>query len=212
MTGRVSDGEVGVGRREAARSRVWRVSAVAALALVTGCTGSSDGGGVPSATSSAGIPVATATATAFPVPPSASPSPLPAIGTRSKGDWTFTLTAVRRAGSGQVMVEGTLTGTNGGFLAGFEEPGYALRKNTGTGKLDNTYEFSAVTLTVAGDSTVYQPMRDASGGCACTQGVLDVKAGQPYGVYTLMTAPQSASTVTVTVQGFGAFTNVPVGA
>ena len=183
--------------------------------LLSGCFGgssdeSSSGTGNQSAGSgTAAAPAPAGSASAYPVAASASPSPLPVVASRSNGDWTFALNEVRRAGPGQLIVEGTLTSHNSHVLQGFEEPGFSLRKGA-DGKLDSTYEFSAVSLTVQGDTTVYQPMRDSSGQCACTQGVLNIETDQPYAVYTLLTAPQSASQVTVLVQSFAPFTNVPV--
>jgi hypothetical protein len=180
-----------------------------AVLTLAGCFGGGHSQGGGGSTGHSGGPPPSGTATTYPVAPSASPSALPVVGARTNGQWTFALTAVHRAGPGQVLVEGILTSRQHTFLQGFEEPGFALRKGA-DGKLDNTYEFSAVSLTVPGDSTVYQPMRDAAGRCACTQGVLSIEAEQPYAVYTLVTAPPAASKVSVLVQGFAAFDNVAV--
>ena len=173
------------------------------------CTGSSTGGTGPTPGASGSVAAPSGTATAYPVPASASPSTLPAVATRSNAEWTYTLNTVRRIAPGELSVEGTLVSKASGTLTGLEEPGYAVRKGT-DGKLDSTYEVSAISVTVPGDSTVYLPMRDDTGRCACTQGLVTIKVRQPYAVYTVVSAPAAATSVTVTVRGLAPFTNVPV--
>jgi hypothetical protein len=144
-------------------------------------------------------------------PASATAEALPSLDSRTNGPWTVVLNGVRRSGDGSVVVTATLTNTTSTtqLFRGFEEPGYALRKGS-DGKLNNTYEFSAVTLTVPGATTQYQVMRDGSGACACTQGLMSVEHGQSQAVYAYVTAPSGAATVTVTVQGFAPFLGVQV--
>jgi hypothetical protein len=199
-----------------------RVGAMAVLVglAVAGCQG--DGSGSPGSSSSpsgsagsgAGAGVAATagrTATAYPVPASATPEQLPSLGSRTDGRWTLVLNGVRRSGEGAVVVTGTLTNSSPSkqLFSGFEEAGYSLRKGP-DGKLNSTYEFSAVTLTVPGSTTQYQVMRDGSGVCACTQGVISVDKGISQAVYAVVTAPAQALVVTVTVAGFAPFTGVQV--
>jgi hypothetical protein len=201
-----------------------RAGALAVVVLagfaVAGCQGS--GSGTPSsstsgagASGSGGGSVAAATpgqaATAYPAPAGATAQALPSLGSRNNGPWTIVLNGVRLAGNGSAVVTATLTNTQptDRSFRGFEEAGYSLRAGS-DGKLNSTYEFSAVTLTVPGSVTQYQVMRDGSGVCACTQGVMNVEGGQAQGAYAYVTAPKDATTVTVTVQGFAPFTDVQV--
>lgn len=210
--------------RRRAAGAVLAVLLTAAVPALAGCTGSgspssssstggSDGSGAPGASASGGsgpsAPANGRTGTAYPVAPVASSSPLPALGTVKSALGTFTLTAVRRASPGLVSVEGTLTPRNS-VLNGLEEPGFGLRKNPSTGKLDTTYEFSAVTLTVPGDAKVYLPARTSDGRCVCTAGLVTVPAG-PLAVYTYVTAPAAATRATITVRGLGAVHDVAIG-
>ena len=107
------------------------------------------------------------------------------------------------------MVEGTLTAKSNTPLLNLAEPGFRLR-DIGGGKTEDTYEISGVTLTTAGDPTVYLPLRDEKGFCSCSQGVILLDAGESIGVYTYVTAPEGATSVTLTVAPFGSFPNIPV--
>jgi hypothetical protein len=207
-----------------------RAGGLAAVVLagfaVAGCEGS--GSGTPSSPASAaasrsaggGSGVAATpgeVATAYPAPAGATAEALPSLGSRSNGVWTLVLNGVRRSGDGAVVVTATLTVTSstkasGEAFGGFEEPGYVWRAGASSHitEFDKSHEFSAVTLTVPGSTTQYQVMRDDSGICACTQGVLWVDHGQTQAVYAYVTAPKDATTVTVTVQGFAPFTSVQV--
>lgn len=186
------------------------------LALVAGC---SDDGSRPAASPSAGhgskssaAPSAApvdGTATAYPAPASASPAPLPDVGSRRGADFTLTLNAVRRVSAQAVVVEATLRAEDSNRpLFDLAEPGFDFRDVDG--KRANTYEFSAVTLAVPGDPLVYQPLRDEQGFCACTQGIQFLDQGRYLAVYTYVTAPEDADTVTVDVAGFAPFPNIPV--
>lgn len=148
-------------------------------------------------------------ATTYPVPAEVSAEPLPDLGTLETGEWTLTLNGASRVGDQALAVTGTLTSNGPTVFAGFEEPGFSLRETDG-GKLENTYEFSAVTVSVEGDPAVYQVMRDADGLCACTQGVLEAQPDAPMAVYAYVTAPADATTVDVTVAGIGTFEDVEV--
>lgn len=188
----------------------------AALVLLVGCTNdgedptaqpSSAGSSSPDAAKTSPAPLDTP-ASAYPAPASAQPEALPDLGTRSGKGLTLTLNAVRRVSEQAVVVEGTLSATKNTPLFDLAEPGYRIREVDG--ERPNTYEFSAVTLAVPADPLVYQPLRDPDGFCACTQGILALDAGQSMGVYTYVTAPAQADTVTVTVRGFAPFPGVTV--
>jgi len=189
-----------------------------AVTLVAGCTDQDSGGKTAEGQASAGPSVAASLApapggspSAVPVAASASPSPLPDLGTRAGGGWVYTLNAVRRVSPQAVIVEGTLgTSENSNKqMLEFAEPGY-------TGGLQGAaataikYEFSSVVLSAPGDAKIYQPLRDEQGRCACTQAVKFIDSGAPVGVYTYVTAPADAKTLTVTVQKFAPFPDVPV--
>lgn len=205
--------------RKARSSRLLVVGVLAAALLLSGCTGgngpdsptasgSPDGSGSPagSGPSAAGPGEQ---ASAFPVPAAAEPVPLPDLGAREGGDVTYTLNAVRRVSPEAVSVEGTLTAVKGNTpLIDFAEPGFKVRDVDGT--TPYTYEISAVTLAAPGDPKVYLPLRDEKGFCACSQGILGIDEGESMGVYTYVTAPADAQTVSVTVSPFGVFPNVPV--
>lgn len=209
-------------RRARRRLPALALAATGAL-LLAGCT---DGGDAepadepaaeasaqPSAetSSSADAPSAAGPgeqASAYPAPASASPSPLPDLGTRRAGDLTLTLNAVRRASPDAVVVEATLAASSNIPLFDLAEPGFKLREVDG--EQPNTYEFSAVTLAAPGDPQVYLPLRDDQGSCACTQGIQFLDGGQTMGVYTYVTAPDDASTVTVNVTPFAPFPDVRV--
>ena len=148
-------------------------------------------------------------ATAYPVAGEATPAPVPDLETIATGEWTLTLNGVDRVSDQALLVTATMTSNGPGVFRGFEEPGYSLRMND-EGKLDNTYEFSAITLTAGAGPAVYQVMRDANGICACSQGVLDIEPGQPTAVFAYVTAPAEATTVDVTVAGIGTFTGLEV--
>ena len=191
------------------------------LAVTAGCSGdepeepvaqpSASRSVSPGASPSAGPQAAPVdgTAEAYPVAPSASPTPLPDLGTRKGSRFDLTLNAVRRTSAQAVIVEATITASNGNTpLFDLAEPGYAYR-DTDEGRA-STYEFSAVTLSVPDDPLVYQPLRDERGSCACTQGIQFLDGGRSMGVYTYVTAPESADTVTVVVTGFAPFPDVPV--
>ncbi|HET9655863.1 MAG TPA: hypothetical protein VFP72_10950 [Kineosporiaceae bacterium] len=194
---------------------------VAGLAL-TGCQGSSSpgkagpvtssarGGGAGSATPPGSAATPGGQATAYPAPASASPQPLPSLGSRTNGRWTVVLNGVRKSGANSAVVTATISNVSGEnqIFRDFEEPGYAVR--TAGGKWDFTYEFSAVTLTVPGSPTLYLAMRDGAGVCACTRGVMGLDKGMSRGVYTYVTLPPVATTVTVTIAGYPPFTDVPV--
>ncbi|MBW3646214.1 MAG: hypothetical protein KY440_00330 [Actinobacteria bacterium] len=196
------------------------VGAVVVALMLTGCT---DDGGTepdPSASGSPGAPPASAdgsgpsaagpgaSASTFPVPAQAQPSPLPNLGTREAGGLTLTLNAVRRVSPEAVVVEGTLVAKSTTPLLNLAEPGFAVRQEGG--ERPSTYEFSAVSLSAAGDPKVYLPLRDDKGFCACTQGIQFLDGGKSMGVYTYVTAPEQAENVTVTVARFAPFTDVPV--
>ena len=205
--------------------RLRRAGALAVVVLtglaVGGCQGSSSGtpsssaSGAGSSGSGGGGSGVAATpgqaATAYPVPAGATAEALPSLGSRSNGVWALVLNGVRRSGDGAVVVTATLTNTttSNQMFFGFAEAGYAYRVSS-KGEHNNTYEFSAVTLTVPGSATQYQVMRDSSGICACTQGVMSVDRGQTQAVYAYVTAPKDSTAVTVTVQGFAPFTGVQV--
>lgn len=199
------------------RALVVPLVLLACAGLLAGCIGgsSSDHTATGSPSSSAGtgsgaaVPDAAGTASSYPVAASASPSQEPVIGSRSNSDWTFTLNRVQPAGPGQLIVEGTLVSNGPPYLEYLEEPGFLLHKDA-DGKTEESHEFSAVSLSVAGDQTVYLPLRDADGQCACTRGVATVEVGKPFAVYVLLTAPHPVSEVTVLVKGFAPFTKVPV--
>ena len=74
--------------------------------------------------------------------------------------------------------------------------------------LGGCYDFSAVTLAVKGDQSVYQVMRNEQQRCACSAGQFSVPAGKPFGVWAYMTLPENADTVTV--KGLAPFVNVKV--
>ncbi len=204
--------------RPAART-LAALSCALVLCLAAGCSDEPDEDPVarPSAGASAtpsaspgprAAPVDGA-AQAYPVAPSASPAPLADLGTRRGSRFDLTLNAVRRTSAQAVVVEATLTASGGNTpLFDLAEPGYAFREVDGERR--NTYEFSAVTLRVAGDPLVYQPLRDEQGWCACTWGIQFLDGGTSMGVYTYATAPETADTVTVTVAGFAPFPDVPV--
>lgn len=187
---------------------------LAGLLALTACSDddSPKGPGVsgspaPSTGVSAGGP--SGQASAYPVAPSAVASPLPVIGSGSNGSWSFDLNSVTAAGPGQLLVVGTLRSKDSPIVSGFQETGFEYTKQL-DGRIVLSSDFSAVTVTAPGDSTVYQPVRDSSRACACTRGGL-IKKGEPYPIYVLVTAPPSATTVTVMVSGFAPFKNVPVG-
>lgn len=199
--------------------RLLAAGALAAVALLTGCTDDGgpegrpnasgspdDSGGQTSSEPSAAGPGEQAAA--FPVPAAAQPVPLPNLGTREASDLTYTLNAVRRVSPEAVSVEGTLMAKGNTPLIDFAEPGFKVRDVDGTTPF--TYEISAVTLAAPGDPKVYLPLRDEKGFCACSQGILGIDRGQSMGVYTYVTAPAGAQTVSVTVSPFGVFQNVPV--
>lgn len=204
--------------RPAARPPV-AVACAIVLSLAAGCSGDDGEDPVarPSTSASASdgasagpsaAPVDGA-AQAYPVAPSAAPTPLPALGTRQGSRFDLTLNGVRRASAQAVVVEATLTASGGNTpLFDLAEPGYEFREVDG--ERPRTYEFSAVTLSVPGDPLVYQPLRDDKGFCACTQGIQFLDGGTSMGVYTYVTAPETADTVTVTVAGYPPFTGVPV--
>src|SRR5690242_18041960 len=136
------------------RATACAATALAAMVLLAGCTGSDGDKPGSGSTSNGGTPVATGgTASAYPVAPSVSASPMPVIGSRSNGDWSFDLNSVTQAGPGQVLVAGTLTSKGPASMTGFEEPGYLVHRLP-DGKTESSYEFSAVTLTARGDTTV----------------------------------------------------------
>jgi hypothetical protein len=200
--------------KDLAGQRIGLVGALLALVLAgSGCSAGDEAGDQPGTDpthASAAQVQPTGEASAFPVAPSASPSPLPVIGSATSKKWTFTLNAVRRTGPAQLVVEGTLTSAERQLMSGFAEHGFETYRKDGE-NLSN-WDFSGVRLSVPGDDTVYLPMRDAEGRCACTQSyVSGVDAGDSVGVYVIMTTPENASAVTVRIQGFPPFRDVAVG-
>lgn len=202
-----------------ARSRSVLAGALIAGILMTGC--SDDGGSDPrpqSSGASAGTSNGSGNgsvaaqpgteASTYPIPASVTASPLPDLGTRTAGKLTLTLNAVRRVSPEAVVVEGTLTAASNTPLFDLAEPGFKVRQVAG--ERPNTYEFSAISLTTAGDTTVYLPLRDDKGFCACTQGIQFLDGGESMGVYTYVTAPEGATTVSITVAMFAPFTDVQV--
>jgi hypothetical protein len=189
------------------------------LLAVGACTGdggstSGSGAGSPAATAPATAPAAPtpgAAATTFPIPGSPQPQAVPVLKTVTGLGWNLSLNRVSRVSADSVLVEATLRPTTSGqVFRQFEEPGFLLRQNEETGKLDNTYEFSAVTLTTQGDPKQYLPLRDETGRCACTNGFLvSLDPAQTLPVYVYMSAP-AADTVNVTVRGFPSFSGVRV--
>lgn len=193
-----------------ARSRGLLVGATAVFALLAGCTDEPAASPEPGTSASPG-PTAAAPgqqATTYPVPADAEASPLPDLGTAQAGTLTLTLNAVRRVSDEALVVEGTLTASENTVLTDLAEVGYKVREMDGERPF--TYEFSAVSVTVPGDDVVYLPLRDEKGFCACTQGILGVDGGESIGVYTYVTAPPDASSVTVNVAQFAPFVDVPV--
>jgi hypothetical protein len=189
------------------------------MALLSGCTGggsgSNAGSGDASPASTAGAAASPgiapgARATAFPIPGSPRPEPVPVVKTVTGRDWQLSLNKVSRISPESVLVEATLTTTKSREVFNtFEEAGFAVRAGA-DGQRNNTYEFSAVTLTASGDPKQYLPMRDENGVCACTYGALiSVDPGQTLPVYVYMSAPQS-DTLNIAVRGFPAFTGVQV--
>jgi hypothetical protein len=90
------------------------------------------------------------------------------------------------------------------------EWGFKTLKDRGGAVTDGLNgEFSAVSLSVAGDPTTYLPVRDQDNLCLCTRlGPVSVKGATP--VYVVMSAPKGASTVTVAVSGAGTFPGLTV--
>lgn len=202
------------------RTQLLALVAVAAAVVLSGCTGGDDPAGQPTApgssdgSGSSARPGASAAgpgvqASTFPVPAGVQPSALPSLGSRAARDLTYTLNAVRRVSPQAVVVEGTLTAKSNTALRDLAEPGFRSR-DIGGGKSEDTYEISGVTLTTPGDAKVYLPLRDEKGFCSCSQGVIGLDAGESMGVYTYVTAPEDATSVTVTVAPFGAFPDIPV--
>jgi hypothetical protein len=202
-----------------ARSRSVLVGAVIAAIVLTGCSGDrgseprpeSSGASAGTSNGSGNGSVAAQPGTAassYPVPASVTASPLPDLGTRKAGVLTLTLNAVRRVSPEAVVVEGTLTAASNTPLFDLAEPGFRVRQVAD--ELPFTYEFSAINLTTAGNTTVYLPLRDDKGFCACTQGIQFLDGGKSIGVYTYVTAPEGATTVSITVAMFAPFLDVQV--
>lgn len=194
------------------------VCALGALAL-SGCSSGAGGPSapaVPGSAAGAGLSrAATSTAApgrAYPVPASATPSPAPALATRHARDgWVFTLSSVRRVADDRIVVEGALDGTNAtSNFSVWTESGFRTLKDRGGAVTDGLNgEFSAVSLSVAGDATTYLPVRDQDNLCLCTRlGPVTVKGTTP--VYVVMSAPKAADEVTLAVSGAGTFPKLRV--
>jgi hypothetical protein len=180
------------------------------VALLTGCTDEPTASAEPG-TSTSPEPTGAGpgqAATTYPVPADAQAAALPDLGTAVAGTLTLTLNAVRRVSDEALVVEGTLTASKNTVLTDLAEVGYKVREVNG--ETPFTYEFSAVSVAVPGDPVVYLPMRDEKGFCACTQGILGIDGGESIGVYTYVSAPPDASSVTVNVAQFAPFVDVPV--
>ena len=201
--------------------RRWTLTlGVAVTAALSSCSGtasppvaSGSSPGMPSG--SAAPPAVTSTpggqATSFPVPADATAAPLPDLGTATGQGYTVTINSLQRSGPQSALLSATVTNPTGTDFKDFTEPGYGTLLDPTTKKpLGGAYDFSAVTLAVKGDQSIYQVMRDEQQRCACSAGLLSVLAGRPFGVYAYMTLPADADTVTVTVKGLVPFANVKV--
>lgn len=198
---------------------LFATAALTAL-VVSGCSGddepsgSASGSASPgaSSSSSSGSSGSVEPGTAYPVPPSATPSAEPALATKQARDgWVFTLSAVRRVADDRIVVEGALDGSKAtSNFSVWTESGFKTLKDRGGAVTDGLNgEFSAVSLSVAGDPTTYLPVRDQDNLCLCTRlGPVSVKGATP--VYVVMSAPKGASTVTVAVSGAGTFPGLTV--
>ncbi len=158
-----------------------------------------------------GAPSPGAEATAYPVPARATPAPLPDLGTAQGLGYTVTLNTLRRSGPRSGLLSATVTSKDGGSFDDFTEPGYGTIYDPLTKKpIGGAYDFSAVTLAVKGDPTIYQVLRDEQQRCACSTGLLSVPKAEPFGVYAYVTLPEDADIVTVAVKGLAPFMDVKV--
>lgn len=126
----------------------------------------------------------------------------------SKEGHRFTLAGVHRLGEDRVVVTGVLAldpAVGQDFaINGFEEP--ALRRASSRGS-----EFAPFELRVAEDPATYLPVRDEEERCLCSvvrSGFQEV--GDAMAVMTVVSAPAGASTVDLTVIGFGSLPGVAV--
>lgn len=201
--------------------RWWPLAlGVAVTVALSSCSGTDsppaangESPGTPSG--SAAPPAVTSTpggqATSFPVPADATAAPLPDLGTATGQGVTLTINSLQRSGPQSALLSATVTNPTGTDFDDFTEPGYGTLLDPTTKKpLGGAYDFSAVTLAVKGDQTVYQVMRDEQQRCACSAGLFLMPKGQPFSVWAYLTLPENADTVTITVKGLAPFANVKV--
>ncbi len=132
--------------------------------------------------------------------------------------WVFQLSDAARIAPDRVLVRGWVNADKGAATQkGFEpltEPGY---KTFGSGEggqagaMTMAGDFSNVVLSVPGDQTQYLPVRDAGRTCACLRFGWNRPAGDTP-VYVVMSAPQNATSVTLSIPGLGTMAHVPVAA
>ncbi|WP_151526326.1 OmpA family protein [Serinicoccus kebangsaanensis] len=147
-------------------------------------------------------PVATTTA----APPRELPDLSAPIASWTSSGVTFELHGVQRLAADRVVVLGRLD------LSGLEgtpdsrqwqEPGHTPPQAWG-------HEFAPFTLSVAGDPATYLPVRDAADKCLCSVVRSDFGGQPPLSVMTVLSAPEDADTVTITMPDFGTAQSVPV--
>ena len=193
---------------------------IAVIAALSSCSGTDsppvvNGSSPGTPSGSAAPPGVTSTpggqATSFPVPADATAVPLPDLGTATGQGVTLTINALQRSGSQSALLSATVTNPTGTDFKDFTEPGYGTLLDPTTKKpLGGAYDFSAVTLAVKGDQSVYQVMRDEQQRCACSAGLFLMPEGKPFSVWAYLTLPENADTVTITVKGLAPFVNVKV--
>ena len=157
--------------------RRWTLTlGVAVIAALSSCSGAASppvangsSPGTPSGSAAPPVvnPTPGAQATSFPVPADATAAPLPDLGTATGQGYTVTINSLQRSGPQSALLSATVTSAAGGSFNDFTEPGYGTLYDPTTKKaLGGSYDFSAVTLAVKGDQSIYKVMRDEQQRCA----------------------------------------------
>jgi outer membrane protein OmpA-like peptidoglycan-associated protein len=139
----------------------------------------------------------------------------------SREGWRIDLMGVYRLGSDRVLVEVRLNADEAAVpdLSALADPDFSwwvhLNDRDNGGYAGAPYEFSDVKLTVAGDDTSYRAVRTETNFCLCSMNNANMKeydfgGGGDYPAYVVMSAPEGASTVTLTIPYVGSFENVAI--
>jgi len=195
------------------------VAALAALSLSAGCSllplaGQAAGqtSGAPStATSDPSTAAGTAGGRVARVGTSVEQQDLGSLTQVDDGTTVVTLTGVRRISTDLGLVTITMHAPDGpASLPGDWNDQSLSHSPYEVAEVSKRYDLSGVTVTTAGDPTVYQTAVTADDECLCTRLPGTLESGATFAAYAYVTLPPAATTVDVVVGSLGPWKDVPL--